>query len=508
MRPRTSLGLLLAIGMTSFAATAAADEVLIFQQKNNDPQGGDTAAEEAALVFEDLGHQVTLISSLAPTLPNDLSPFDSVWIISLVPLNGTQIATLRAYVEGGGGVYLTGENSCCEPQNNGVSNLLNPMLRQPFPTVGDTVELGGDLFTPTAADPFGLTSDPNVILQWETLAAGLISNVPANRAVFEKADGDVGAAAYPPEQLKAGSGCAYVAMDLTFWQANVAPSQDLGPLVENIQAFLNGCRDSDGDGISDQGEGEYGTQVDDPDSDDDGLCDGWATVAGVCIAGEHPDDNFDMDADIPSLDSDDDNDGIPTAFEVEAEALAPNVDGDDIPAWNDKDSDNDILLDEQEGPGDYDNDGIPAIVDVDDYPMTCDSDAQCGAADSGVVCNLDAGGYCHPGCRGSAGNGCPDGQTCTSSDSTIGECIGGGEGGGGQGGGSAGGAGPGGAGQGGSPSGGAGPGGGATGGEGADGDGGAGDDGCDCRATGGRGSSWSAVFALGALALFGRRRRR
>jgi clumping factor A len=234
------------------------------------------------------------------------------------------------------------------------------------------------------------------------------------------------------------------------------------------------------------------------------LCDGYGEVTGVCIAGEHPEDNYDNDGEIPPLDEDDDNDGIPTAFEVAAEALAPNVDGDDIPAWDDLDSDGDILLDEQEGPGDYDNDGIPAIVDLDDFPMTCDSDANCGAADSGVVCNVDVGGYCHPGCRGMAGNGCPEGQTCTSTDDTIGECLGGGEGGGGQGGGGTGG------GTGGSPNGsGGGPGAGGSGTGGAtDGGDGPADDDCDCSAVGARGSSWGGLVTLGALALLVRRKRR
>ena len=505
MRARASLGVALAVGMTALEGTAFADDVLIFQQKTNDPQGGDEAAAEAALVFEDLGHTVTLESSFNPTLPSDLSAFDTVWIVSLTPLTGPQITTLTTFVEGGGGLYLTGENNCCEQLNSGITNLLTPMIRSPYPLVGQTAESGGDLFTPTPDDPFGITSDPNVITQWDTQAAGIIANVAANRAVFEKADGDAGAAALPPEHLVRGTGCVYIAMDLTFWQASVAPSQDLAPYVENIQAFLNGCRDSDGDGLSDQGEGEYGTGVDDPDSDGDGLCDGYGEVAGVCIAGEHPQDNYDNDGDIPPLDEDDDNDGIPTAFEVAAEALAPNVDGDNIPAWDDLDSDGDILLDEQEGPGDYDNDGIPAIVDLDDFPMTCRSDANCGAADSGVVCNVDVGGYCHPGCRGMAGNGCPDGQTCTSTDDTIGECLGGGEGGGGQGGG-----GQGGGGQGGSPNGsGGGPGAGGSGTGGAtDGGDGPADDDCDCSAIGARGSSWGGLVTLGALALLVRRRRR
>ena len=128
MRARASLGVALAVGMTALEGTAFADDVLIFQQKTNDPQGGDEAAAEAALVFEDLGHTVTLESSFNPTLPSDLSAFDTVWIVSLTPLTGPQITTLTTFVEGGGGVYLTGENNCCEQLNSGITNLLTPMI--------------------------------------------------------------------------------------------------------------------------------------------------------------------------------------------------------------------------------------------------------------------------------------------------------------------------------------------------------------------------------------------
>jgi hypothetical protein len=53
-------------------------------------------------------------------------------------------------------------------------------------------------------------------------------------------------------------------------------------------------------------------------------------------------------------------------------------------------------------------------------PPMCVSDGDCGGATSGLVC--DAGGTCIEGCRGQNGNGCPDGETCSSSDASIGTC--------------------------------------------------------------------------------------
>jgi uncharacterized repeat protein (TIGR01451 family)/MYXO-CTERM domain-containing protein len=53
--------------------------------------------------------------------------------------------------------------------------------------------------------------------------------------------------------------------------------------------------------------------------------------------------------------------------------------------------------------------------------VQCTKDADCGSTTSGQVC--DATGTCAPGCRGTGGNGCPSMETCTSTDNTIGTCV-------------------------------------------------------------------------------------
>jgi fimbrial isopeptide formation D2 family protein/MYXO-CTERM domain-containing protein len=51
----------------------------------------------------------------------------------------------------------------------------------------------------------------------------------------------------------------------------------------------------------------------------------------------------------------------------------------------------------------------------------CTADSDCGDAKSGKVCD-SIPETCKDGCRGNGGNGCPDGFTCTSKDTTIGTC--------------------------------------------------------------------------------------
>lgn len=55
--------------------------------------------------------------------------------------------------------------------------------------------------------------------------------------------------------------------------------------------------------------------------------------------------------------------------------------------------------------------------------VQCTTDANCGTTTSGQVCNPTTS-TCQAGCRGSGGNGCPTGSTCSSSDGTIGTCSG------------------------------------------------------------------------------------
>ena len=52
----------------------------------------------------------------------------------------------------------------------------------------------------------------------------------------------------------------------------------------------------------------------------------------------------------------------------------------------------------------------------------CMTDSQCGAADSGKICH-DTDHACVDGCRGENGNGCASGLSCSSTDSSMGTCA-------------------------------------------------------------------------------------
>jgi hypothetical protein len=186
--------------------------------------------------------------------------------------------------------------------------------------------------------------------------------------------------------------------------------------------------DFDGDGIPNEDELILGTDPLDADSDDDGVKDG---------AEPSFDEDTDGDGTINALDPDSDNDGLKDGTELglgcddeDTDASAGNcvADADDgATKTNPLDADTD---DGSVSDGDEDTNKNGAVDDgerdpnvaSDDVPSTgCTTDADCGDAASGRVCDTESGA-CIDGCRGEDGNGCPSDESCSSDDATVGTC--------------------------------------------------------------------------------------
>ncbi len=189
--------------------------------------------------------------------------------------------------------------------------------------------------------------------------------------------------------------------------------------------LTNPNADSDGDGLSDGLEATLGSDPKDADSDDDGVPDGLEA---------NPADDTDGDGKKNILDSDSDGDGLFDGTELGLPCTNPATDvtkgncvadadngatktsmlDADTDRGGVKDGDEDTNHNGRIDPGERDPNN-PA----DDNPG-CKLDSDCGYGASGLVC--DPSGKCVSGCRGVGGNGCPSGQVCSSTDSTIGTC--------------------------------------------------------------------------------------
>ena len=183
--------------------------------------------------------------------------------------------------------------------------------------------------------------------------------------------------------------------------------------------------DTDGDGLSDALEMTLGSNPNDADSDDDGLIDGLES---------NPSQDTDGDGKLNVLDSDSDGDGLFDGTEAGKDCSNPATDNTKGQCTADADptTTTGVLNPDTDHGGVTDGDedtNHNGKVDAgerdpnkrsDDHAMSCKSDSDCGGPDSGSVC-VDL--FCAPGCRGSGGNGCPSGQTCSSTTNAVGMCT-------------------------------------------------------------------------------------
>jgi MYXO-CTERM domain-containing protein len=189
--------------------------------------------------------------------------------------------------------------------------------------------------------------------------------------------------------------------------------------------------DSDGDGLSDDLEETLNSDPDDTDSDDDGVPDGQEA---------NPSNDEDGDGTINILDEDSDGDGLFDGTEGGYDCTNPDIDkqaghcvadgdkGKTTTSMVDADTDDGGVTDGNE---DFDKDGVydanqgegdPNEKSDDINILPCTKDSDCGTENDGYVCDTEAM-HCTPGCRNEDGSRCPDGEMCTSSDQTIGECV-------------------------------------------------------------------------------------
>ncbi len=196
-------------------------------------------------------------------------------------------------------------------------------------------------------------------------------------------------------------------------------------LDPNLGADDVGAIDTDGDGLSDELEARLGSDPNDKDSDDDGVLDGDES---------NPSDDADGDGQLNVMDPDADGDGVLDGTELGLDCNNAATDQSQMHCFPDGDGGatktNPLIADTDgggatDGQEDVNHNGVvdPGETDPnkagDDIIPECEADKDCAA---GKVCDKQA---CVSGCRGSNPSTCPTGQTCTSTDETIGECIGG-----------------------------------------------------------------------------------
>ncbi|MDI1443271.1 MopE-related protein [Polyangium sp. 6x1] len=254
--------------------------------------------------------------------------------------------------------------------------------------------------------------------------AGKFCQHPATNAMAGhcRADGDLGGTKTSPVSRDTdGGGVSDGAED-----SNLNGVVNAGELDPKDGADDVNVADADADGLSDGLEKALGTGVNDADSDDDGLADG---------AEPNPSDDTDGDGGINLKDADSDGDAL---FDGTEAGRSCDGEGTDPAAQKCiADADNGetktfVLLADTDGGSKADgaeDTNLNGVVDPEEtnplFPgddvlqAECTTDADCGNATSGLICQEQR---CVAGCRGVEGNGCPDNQVCTSTSNTAGQC--------------------------------------------------------------------------------------
>ena len=210
--------------------------------------GGWTASSDslATLLFK-AGYAVVE----SPTLPSKLTTFGQVWWVDTTPPSSAQQSQLVAFEKTGGGVFLTGERTCCEDLNSADTAMINSVV------VGGGVTAGGqgNVCSCTAADLVNssvvgsLSQKPFAVDHWTPSQPGGMLGVPDDSVFSYYQPGDITtrkvvAAAWDRSSL-VGNGRLVVFMDMN-WAEPGFRAANWSHVAQNVALFLSGLSASPG----------------------------------------------------------------------------------------------------------------------------------------------------------------------------------------------------------------------------------------------------------------------
>ncbi len=202
--------------------------------------GWDAPVTSLASLLGSAGYNVTQL----PTLPSDLSIFGQVWWVDTNAPSSAEQSQLIAFEHSGGGVFLTGDGSCCEPLNTANTSMINSMV------TGGGVTAGGDgnlctcttALTVNASVVGNLSQQPVAVSQWTVSQPGGMHGVPASSVFAYYQPGDIStrrtvAAAWDRASL-IGNGRLVVFMDIN-WTEPGYRAANWSDVAQNVALYLS-----------------------------------------------------------------------------------------------------------------------------------------------------------------------------------------------------------------------------------------------------------------------------
>ncbi|HLB20637.1 MAG TPA: GDSL-type esterase/lipase family protein [Solirubrobacteraceae bacterium] len=220
MKAAARTALALALILTAFLAVGLSDaqahtnNVLVYAPILDEQQG--TEGNVAAAVLRSLGYTVTV----SETLPPDLSPYTSVWVIrAFIALYPDEDIELAEYVKGGGRLYLTGTSATSSEEINESDQIIaGAVLKNQQVLVGSQGASPDNLrFNPAAEN--GATRTPHLLNRFLANWPGRISGLRSRNILASDGTHAVGAL-FDERDMQSGQGRLVIYMDINWLQEN------------------------------------------------------------------------------------------------------------------------------------------------------------------------------------------------------------------------------------------------------------------------------------------------
>jgi hypothetical protein len=203
--------------------------------------GSSAPNDNLASLLTSAGYDVTE----SPTLPANLSSFSQVWWVDTNAPSSAEQSELVSFEAAGGGVFLTGERSCCETLNSADTSIINSVVVNGGITAGNQ----GDVCACAVADSVNLSvvgslsQRPFLVTQWTPSQPGAIVGAPPSSVFSYYQPGglstkQVVAAAWDHSSL-VGNGRLVVFMDIN-WSEPGLRATNWSDAAQNVALFLSG----------------------------------------------------------------------------------------------------------------------------------------------------------------------------------------------------------------------------------------------------------------------------
>lgn len=222
--------LLAAAAFVVMPALASAQSILIINGSSGTSEPGTTSdiTNNLKTLHEAVGNTVTIVSDI----PVDITGYSQVWDIrfsNVFALTGSQQTQYLSYLQGGGRMFLMGENSGFATRNNSIFSLIN--------AAG-----GGSLGFAANCDDVqqvqGSFQGPNPVTTIDYAATGCFDGKGTGQWISNNADNSGAGVAWTIGTLaNATAGALTSILDVNFMQGN--RTVEMQNLTKNLIGFVN-----------------------------------------------------------------------------------------------------------------------------------------------------------------------------------------------------------------------------------------------------------------------------